>query len=142
MSTGSTTGRVRTFSADVTAAQTARDGFEAFKREREEQTGAPWPLAGPSARSTTARARTAERPASSGGSTGPSSARRHQDQSQTRGISSAAAAGQPNLGFLDVHVGDDAQASAFNGAGSGGSSYAGTGSHACLIRAAPARRWK
>jgi len=46
MNTGSTTGRVRTFSADVTAAQTARDGFEAFWREREEQTGEAWPLAG------------------------------------------------------------------------------------------------
>jgi AraC-like DNA-binding protein len=46
MSTGSTTDRVRTFSADVTASQTARDGFEAFRREREEQTGEAWPLAG------------------------------------------------------------------------------------------------
>jgi len=46
MSTGSTTGRVRTFSADVTASQTARDGFEAFRGEWEEQTGEAWPLAG------------------------------------------------------------------------------------------------
>jgi len=45
MSTGSTPGRVRTFSADVTASQTARDGFEAFWRQREQQTGEAWPLA-------------------------------------------------------------------------------------------------
>jgi hypothetical protein len=37
MSVGSMTGGVKTFSADVTAASTARDGFEAFRREWEAQ---------------------------------------------------------------------------------------------------------
>jgi AraC-like DNA-binding protein len=34
------------FSADVTASSTARDGFEAFRREWETQMGEAWPLAG------------------------------------------------------------------------------------------------
>lgn len=46
MSSGRITGRVRTFSADVTASRTARDGFEAFRRDWEAQTGEAWPLAG------------------------------------------------------------------------------------------------
>lgn len=45
MSSGSAS-RVRTFSADVTASSTARDGFDAFRREWEAQVGKAWPLAG------------------------------------------------------------------------------------------------
>jgi AraC family transcriptional regulator, positive regulator of tynA and feaB len=44
---GQVTGRTRrTFSADVTASGTARDGFEAFRREWDTQVGEAWPLAG------------------------------------------------------------------------------------------------
>jgi AraC family transcriptional regulator, positive regulator of tynA and feaB len=46
MSGGSVKGRVRTFSADVTASANVRDGFAAFLREREEQVGEAWPLGG------------------------------------------------------------------------------------------------
>lgn len=46
MSSGPMAGRAMTFSADVTASATARDGFEAFRREWETQVGEAWPLAG------------------------------------------------------------------------------------------------
>jgi AraC family transcriptional regulator, positive regulator of tynA and feaB len=46
MSGAPAAGRVRTFSADVTASITARAGFEAFRQEWEAQTGRAWPLAG------------------------------------------------------------------------------------------------
>jgi AraC family transcriptional regulator, positive regulator of tynA and feaB len=46
-SVGSMTGQTRrTFSADVTASSTARDGFEVFRREWDTQVGEAWPLAG------------------------------------------------------------------------------------------------
>jgi AraC-like DNA-binding protein len=46
MTTRSATGRVGTFSADVTASKTPQEGFGAFRREWEAQTGEAWPLAG------------------------------------------------------------------------------------------------
>ena len=46
MTSGAATGRARAFSADVTASRTARDGFDAFRREWEAQVGEPWPLNG------------------------------------------------------------------------------------------------
>jgi hypothetical protein len=46
MAIGSMTGGAKIFSADVTASRTARDGFGAFRREWEGQTGEVWPLAG------------------------------------------------------------------------------------------------
>jgi AraC-like DNA-binding protein len=45
-SAGSTAGRAKTFSADVTASRTAGDGFTAFRREWDTQVGEAWPLAG------------------------------------------------------------------------------------------------
>jgi hypothetical protein len=45
-SAGSMTGRMKTFCADVTASSTPGDGFDAFRRAWETQTGEAWPLAG------------------------------------------------------------------------------------------------
>jgi AraC-like DNA-binding protein len=45
-SAGSMTGRMKTFCADVTASSTPGDGFDAFRRAWETQTGGAWPLAG------------------------------------------------------------------------------------------------
>jgi hypothetical protein len=46
MSTGSVTGRGRTFSVDVTAPGAARNGFDVFRREWNAQVGEAWPLPG------------------------------------------------------------------------------------------------
>jgi hypothetical protein len=45
MSTGSMAGRPgKTFSADVTAPGSAREGFDVFRREWDVQVGEAWPL--------------------------------------------------------------------------------------------------
>jgi AraC family transcriptional regulator, positive regulator of tynA and feaB len=46
MNSRSMTGRARTFSVDVTAPATARDGFDVFRREWDAQVGEAWPLPG------------------------------------------------------------------------------------------------
>jgi AraC family transcriptional regulator, positive regulator of tynA and feaB len=46
MSTGSMTGRARTFSVDVTAPIAAREGFDVFRRAWGVQIGEAWPLPG------------------------------------------------------------------------------------------------